>query len=198
MHILWHRRSTRPSALLRVSGCLDGETNPGTDTFNRPPGQGVGENSGFVPGVTLVAGVSLKPSLGIEVSVDFAPSLTFPWTFDYEESALNQASHRDVMILGCLRFRPRCHQRVCVEPVFGAGLAIDHAESVEVADCGPAVSPSRQPCLPIKGPADHDTEDRWIPTVSAGMDLLIRQGCVTLTAGDVLVVSPTPTASVRR
>jgi hypothetical protein len=159
---------------LYVSAAVSSERqDPGTDQYARLAGEGAGENVAFVPGVTLSAGVSLKPWLGIEGSVDLAPSLTFPWTYNYiPDVTLNQASHRDVSILGYVRIRPRCHQRVCIEPLVGAGVSLDHAESVAIADCGPVASP--RPCTPIKGPAQSDVADSWFLTVSSRVDLLIR------------------------
>jgi hypothetical protein len=164
------------SPRLYVSAAVSSERqDPGTDQYGRPAGEGAGENAAFVPGVTLSAGVSLKPWFGIEGSVDLAPSHTFPWTYNYiPDVTVNQASHRDVLVLGYVRFRPRCHQRLCIEPLVGAGVSLDHAESVETADCGPVASTSPKPCTPIKGPGQSYVADSWLLTLSSRVDLLIR------------------------
>jgi hypothetical protein len=163
------------SPRLYVSAAVSRERqDPGTDQYRLAAGAGAGENSAFVPGVMLSAGVSLKPWLGIEGSVDLAPSLTFPWTYNYNpDVTLNQASHREVLVLGYVRFRPRCHHRVCIEPLVGAGVSLDHAESVETADCGRIGFPPK-PCTPINGPGQSDVANPWFLTLSSGVDLLIR------------------------
>ena len=152
-----------------VMGGISGEwRDPGS--ANRDPGT---DNSQFGPAVMISIGRSVLPWLGIEGSVDLAPSREFSWRYTYFDAAtLNRASHRDLLVLGCARFR-LCQDRLCAEPVAGVGLAIHHAESFVTASCGSLSLPT--PCTPVSQSAEpNDVSDAKIPTVSLGVDLLFR------------------------
>ena len=136
----------------------------------RDPGGG---DSQFVRAITLSAGFFVTPWLGIEGSVDLPASQDFPWGYSYSNAVtLDLGSHRDVVVLGLVRFRPGCRPRLCAEPVVGLGVTIHHAESVVTSSCGSLSLP--QPCTAVARGAPSEVADGRILTSSFGFDLLLR------------------------
>jgi hypothetical protein len=119
-------------------------------------------------------GVQVKPWLGIEGSVQWQATQSFPWRFTYQfaENTEELATHRDTPLVGYFRFFACHRRRVCVEPLIGGGLSWHQAESRTTARCGPGQFP--RPCEPVATPVVRQSLATAEPLCAAGLDFPVR------------------------
>ena len=133
------------------------------------PNSGAG---GTAPGISVEAGVSVQPSLGVGVEVNLPARIESLQETDYFRVFQHENRHRDMTISGVVRVGVVRSRRASLWIVGGGGLNQENTRRRRRDAVG--LLPTFPP---VFGPySNWETFTRWAPALAGGVDVAIAAG----------------------